>query len=163
LFGAEAAVETNYQDGFDYPTDPFQYPAHWYYKGRHIFNKHYYPLIGELESQGEEFDCAQALDRNMAVKYWVRNLSQQIHSFRLPTSSDYFYPDFVALLQNGRTLVVEYKGKPYETNDDSKEKINIGELWEKKSKEKGLFLFAVKQDAKGRDVYKQIEDKVNRK
>jgi type III restriction enzyme len=163
LFGANAAVETNYQDGFAYPTDPFQYPAHWYYKGRHIFNKNYYPLIGELESDGEEFECAQAIDRNMSVKCWVRNISRLDNSFKLPTSSDYFYPDFVALLQDGRTLVVEYKGKPYETNDDSKEKINIGELWEKKSKGKGLFLFAVKQDAKGRDVYKQIEDKVNRK
>ena len=81
----------------------------------------------------------------------------------LPTSSDYFYPDFVALLNNGRILVVEYKGKPYETNDDSKEKMNIGELWESKSKGKGLFLMAVKRDVKGRDVYKQIEDKIRGK
>lgn len=160
LFGPEAAVETNYEFEFSYPTDPFQYPAHWYYKGRYSFNKNYYPLIGELESDGEEFDCAQAIDRNMSVRCWVRNLSRQDNSFRLPTSTDYFYPDFVALLSDGRTLVVEYKGKPYETNDDSKEKINIGELWEAKSKGKGLFLFAVKLDPQGRDVYRQLEDKI---
>lgn len=163
LFGANAAVETNYQDGFAYPTDPFQYPAHWYYKGRYVWNKSYYPLVGELESEGDEFECAQAIDRNMSVRCWVRNISRLENSFRLPTSTDYFYPDFVALLNDGRTLVIEYKGKPYETNDDSKEKINIGELWEKKSKGKGLFLFAVKRDIKGRDVYKQIEDKINGK
>jgi len=161
LFGAEAAVETNFEIEFSYPTDPFQYPANWYYTGRHIFNKKYYPMIGELESEGEEFECAQAIDRNSSVKFWVRNLSRRDNSVKLPTSTDYFYPDFVALLQDGRTLVVEYKGKPYETNDDSKEKINIGELWEKKSKGKSLFLFAVKRDGKGRDVYKQIEDKIN--
>lgn len=161
LFGAEAAVETNFEIEFSYPTDPFQYPANWYYTGRHIFNKKYYPMIGELESEGEEFECAQAIDRNSFVKCWVRNLSRRDNSFRLPTSTDYFYPDFVALLNDGRTLVVEYKGKPYETNDDSKEKLNIGELWEKKSKDKGLFLFAVKRDGKGRDVYKQIEDKIS--
>lgn len=161
LFGAEAAVETNFEIEFSYPTDPFSYPAHWYYTGRHQFNKKYYPLIGELEAEGEEFECAQAIDRNMAVRCWVRNLSKREQSFKLPTSSDYFYPDFVVLLNDGRTLVVEYKGKPYETNDDSKEKINIGELWESKSQGKGLFLFAVKRDAQGRDVYKQIEDKIN--
>lgn len=161
LFGAEAAAETNFEIEFSYPTDPFQYPANWYYTGRHIFNKKYYPMIGELESEGEEFECAQAIDRNSSVKFWVRNLSRRDNSVKLPTSTDYFYPDFVALLQDGRTLVVEYKGKPYETNDDSKEKINIGELWEKKSNKKGLFLFAVKRDGKGRDVYKQIEDKIS--
>ncbi|NMD06157.1 MAG: DEAD/DEAH box helicase family protein [Deltaproteobacteria bacterium] len=163
IFGTNAAVETNYKVEFSYPTNPFHYPANWYYKGRHIFNKHYYPLIGELESEGEEFECAQAIDQNMSVHCWVRNISRLDNSFRLPTSTDYFYPDFVALLNDGRILVVEYKGKPYETNDDSKEKMNIGELWETKSKGKGLFLFAVKQDAKGRNIYKQIEDKISSK
>lgn len=163
LFGTNAAVETNFEIEFSYPTDPFQYPAHWYYNGRYVWNKNYYPLVGELESEGEEFECAQAIDRNTAIRCWVRNLSKCDNSFRLPTSTDYFYPDFVALLNDGRTLVIEYKGKPYETNDDSKEKINIGELWEKKSKGKGLFLFAVQRDIKGRDVYKQIEDKLNGK
>jgi type III restriction enzyme len=160
LFGEDAKVETNFEVEFAYPTDPFQYAANWYYKGGYIWNKNYYPLVGELESEGEEFECAQAIDRNMAIRCWVRNLSRRDNSFRLPTSTDYFYPDFVALLNDGRILVIEYKGKPYETNDDSKEKINIGELWEKKSNGKGLFLFAVKRDAKGRDVYRQIEDKV---
>jgi hypothetical protein len=41
--------------------------------------------------------------------------------------------------------------------------MNIGELWESKSNKKGLFLFAVKRDRKGRDVYKQIEDKISGK
>ncbi len=162
LFGAEAAVETKFDNyAFEFPTDPFLYPAHWYYSGRFVWNKNYYPLVGELESEGEELECAQAIDRNMAVRCWVRNLSKSENSFRLPTSTDYFYPDFVALLDDGRILVVEYKGKPYETNDDSKEKINIGELWEAKSNGKGLFLFAVRRDGKGRDVYRQIEDKIS--
>ena len=166
LFGAKAAVETRFDNyAFEYPTDPFLYPAHWYYSGRFVWNRNYYPLVGELDSDsdGEEFQCAQAIDRNMAVRCWVRNLSKSENSFRLPTSTDYFYPDFVVLLDDGRILVVEYKGKPYETNDDSKEKINIGELWESKSSGKGLFLFTVRRDAKGRDVYKQVEDKINGK
>jgi type III restriction enzyme len=161
LFGAEAAVETKFDNySFEFPADPFDYPAHWYYSGGYQWDKKYYPMVGELESEGEEFECAQAIDRNMAVRCWVRNIARSPKSFKLPTATDYFYPDFVALLNDGRILVVEYKGKPYETNDDSKEKINIGELWESKSKGKGLFLMAVKRDPKGRDVYKQIADKV---
>lgn len=164
LFGAKAAVESKFDNyAFEFPTDPFQFGVRWYYKGRYIWNKHYYPYVGELDSEGEEFECAQAIDRNMSVRCWVRNLPKSENSFRLPTSTDYFYPDFVALLNDGRILVIEYKGKPYETNDDSKEKINIGDLWESKSNGNGLFLFAVKRDGKGRDVYKQIEDKISGK
>ena len=86
------------------------------------------------------------------VKCWVRNLSKSDYSFKLPTSTDYFYPDFSALLNDGRVLIVEYKGKPYETNDDSKEKMNIGELWESKSKGKGLFLIMVWEEGKSGPV-----------
>ena len=54
-----------------------------------------------------------------------------------------FYPDFVAELTDGRILVVEHKGKVYATNDDSKEKCNVGDLWEEKSDGKALFLMTV--------------------
>jgi ATP-dependent DNA helicase RecG len=43
----------------------------------------------------------------------------------------------VAELHDGRILVVEYKGEAYKTNDDSKEKRQIGQLWEEKSGGKG--------------------------
>lgn len=44
-----------------------------------------------------------------------------------------FYPDFVALLKDGRVLVVEYKGEHLATNIDSENKRLIGQLWEKSS------------------------------
>lgn len=95
------------------------------------------------------------------VKYWVRNIAQQeICSFWLPTATDYFYPDFVCELTDGRVLAVEYKGEPYKTNDDSWEKIQIGEQWEKTSGGRCLFLMAVEKDAKGRGVMQQIDDKI---
>ena len=62
--------------------------------------------------------------------------------------------------EDGKVFVVEYKGKVYVTNDDSQEKCNLGELWEEKSNGKALFLMAEKQDSKGRDVYRQLADKV---
>ena len=81
-------------------------------------------------------------------------------SFWFPTSTDYFYPDFVCELVDGRLLSVEYKGEPYKTNDDSREKMQIGHQWEKTSNGKCLFLMAVAEDEQGRDIRKQIEDKI---
>jgi type III restriction enzyme len=98
-------------------------------------------------AKGEEYDCAFAIENTKQVRYWVRNLSGQPRaSFWLPTSTDRFYPDFVALLEDGRLLVIEYKGAAYVTKDDSKEKHLLGELWEAKSNGKGLFLMAEKED-----------------
>ncbi len=64
------------------------------------------------------------------MKHWVRNLERQPEtSFWLPTSTDRFYPDFVAELTDGRILVVEYKGADRYSNDDSREKRDIGAVW----------------------------------
>mgnify|MGYP006289887997 FL=1 len=102
-----------------------------------------------------------AIDSNAKVKHWVRNIERQPNfSFWLPTSTDYFYPDFVVELVDGRVLVVEYKGEPYKTNDDSREKQQVGRQWEQSSGGRCLFLFAVERDDQGRDVFKQIADKL---
>lgn len=159
LFGPSSRVETSYQYAFTY--DPENYPAHWFYKGAYRFTKHFYPVPGEMDSKGEEFECAMALDRMPEIKYWVRNLSAQSRaSFWLPTSTDNFYPDFVALLNDGRFLVVEYKGGHLTTTDDSKEKKALGELWEVKSNKKGLFIMAEKTDSNGLGIYEQLVLKV---
>ncbi|MDD4978500.1 MAG: DEAD/DEAH box helicase family protein [Gallionella sp.] len=160
LFGASARVETSFQYGFSY--DPAVYPAHWFYKGAYRFTKHFYPAVGEMDSKGEEFECAMAIDRLPQVKFWVRNLAGNTRfSFWLPTASDNFYPDFLALLEDGRLAVIEYKGKHLMTADDAKEKRQIGELWQSKSNGKGLFLMAEKTDSHGRGVYQQLESKVS--
>jgi type III restriction enzyme len=159
LFGPSAAVETSYRFAFAF--DPENYPARDWYRPGYQFQNHFYRAVGELDAVGEEFECAQALDRLPQVKYWVRNLAKAEQSFWLPTSTDRFYPDFVAELKDGRIFVVEYKGKIYMTNDDSKEKRNLGELWEEKSQGKGLFLMAEKRDTRGRGVHEQLLNKVS--
>ena len=160
LFDNPQNVETSFDYAFAF--DPDNYPARWHYSGRYKFSRHYYPLVGEMKAEGEEFECARAIDHNPFIQCWVRNLSgQQDFSFKLPTSTDYFYPDFVALLKDGRVLVIEYKGEVYKTNDDSKEKRNLGELWAERSGGKALFLMAVEQDEQRRDVYQQIEARIS--
>ena len=120
--------------------DESRYAYNQPYKGGTEFKKHLFRVVGDMEASGEEFECAVYLERHKDVKAWVRNTSRQPYSFWLQTSSDKFYPDFVALLHDGRVLVIEYKGAPYFTNDDSKEKRLIGELWADRSNGSGLFL-----------------------
>ncbi len=144
-----------------------QYPARQMYQGSYEFSKHFYPVIHDLREKtqagatAEEFRCAQAIDRHPKVKQWVRNIERQDKfSFWLPTSTDYFYPDFVAELVDGRVLAVEYKGDPYKTNDDSREKRQVGDRWEQSSGGRCLFLFAVERDDQGRDVFQQVVAKL---
>lgn len=130
-----------------------------WYTGAWKFKKHYYPLPGDLESDGEEHDCAIALDSEKSVKHWVRNLSKKEHSsFWLQTSTDRTYPDFVAELNDGRVLVVEYKGSHLaDAADaaDADEKRKLGELWAAHSDGKALYLMAERvQD--GRSIAEQI-------
>lgn len=110
------------------------------YEGTFVFQKHHFRRIGELKGEGEEFECAVFLDSLREVRSWVRNLSRPNSAFWLQTSTDRFYPDFVALLDDGRWLVVEAKGEHLWSNDDSKEKRAVGELWADKSDGRCLFV-----------------------
>jgi type III restriction enzyme len=100
--------------------------------------------------------CAQAIDTHPHIKHWIRNIPKDSQSFRLPVATGWFYPDFVCELIEGRILVVEYKGKPLVTNDESKEKHQVGLQWAKSSGGQCVFIMAEKQDAQGRDVKTQI-------
>jgi type III restriction enzyme len=145
---------------------PNQYPARPpFYSGRFRFKKHYYLVIHDLREKradgtsAEEFVCARAIDSHPAVKHWVRNVERdERFSFWLPTATDYFYPDFVAELTDGRVLVVEYKGE-HLWGDDAREKDQIGRQWAASSGGKCLFLMARVKD-NGRDVATQIADKI---
>ena len=128
--------------------DESRYSPNWYYEGGYVFQKHYFPKkIGELKPEGEEFECAQFIDIQPEVKFWVRNLERrQDASFWFQTSTDKFYPDFVALLQDGRYLVIEYKGEHLWSADDAKEKMAVGKLWADRSKGKCLFIMPKGKD-----------------
>lgn len=156
LFAVESDVISSGDPGyaFDYPADLSQYPARSYYSGSYRFQKHYYPVPGDLKwrtdggVETEEFKCARAIDMLDDVKFWVRNL---VHpsQFWMPTAHARTYPDFVALLKDGRLLVVEYKGGDRFSNDDSQQKRAIGELWAARSDGKGVYLMAQKHDGVG--------------
>ena len=129
------------------------------YTGKYKFEKHFLGNTNIAPMNSEEIKCAIAIDVEPQVKFWLRNIENKSASFKLPTSSDYFYPDFVALLVDGRILVVEYKGAHIATSEDTKEKETIGLIWEKQSNKKALFLIA-EMNKNGKTLEQQIKEKI---
>jgi type III restriction enzyme len=163
LFREEGRKEINFDKPVEFTTG--MYDGLPIYQGSYNFKKH---LLGSKKvpafdgkQDGEEFKCAQAIDSCENVKYWVRNVERNSLSFKLPIPDGNFYPDFVAELNDGRILVVEYKGKHLLDNQDTKDKVLIGEIWEKTMCKKGLFLLAV-LDKNGKDVASQIKEKIGK-
>ena len=147
LFGGlSSQIEVDPALNFTFTED--KYAANSYYEGAFEFQKHYFPVVGELESKGEEHDCAIFIDRAEAVRYWIRNIARRpMTSFWLQTSTDKFYPDFILLLHDGRIAVVEYKGGNAWDAPDAIEKRDIGGVWAEKSGGRCLFIMP-----KGRDL-----------
>ena len=106
---------------------------------------------------GAESQCAQVIDSLPGLKHWVRNVARHPRSFWLPTASDKFYLDFVAEMEDGRLLVVEYKGAHIAEGSDTAEKRTIGKLWERKSG--GLFI-VVEKTVDGKDMRAQLTVKI---
>ena len=165
LFGHDRRIMLDFENGFEFCAGMYD-DVELLYSGRYRFRKHYLGthkiprFDGKKENgEGEEFDCAMAIDALPQVTYWLRNAQKHRSSFRLPTSTDNFYPDFVAMLDDGRLLVVEYKGAHLSDNRDTKEKRMIGELWEKHAKGQGLFMIAEKSKD-GLIVSEQIKKKI---
>jgi len=127
------------------------YEPSWVYEGGFQFKKHYFgPKPGELAEKTsagkltEEFQCAQFIDGLSEVEFWVRNLARKSTSFRLHTAKDWFYPDFLCKLVDGRVLAVEYKGKHLWT--DAENKRVIGAVWAARSKGRCLFVMPTDGD-----------------
>jgi len=132
--------------GYD-PRNPYVGP--WRPK-KHLFAK-----VGDLKHGGHEWEAAVHIDDHPAVKYWVRNVHRTAWAYSLPTSTDLFYPDFVAELIDGRKLIVEYKGDDHTDNRDSLEKRNIGARLQEVSEGQVVFLWGERDRDGG--VSRQID------
>lgn len=161
LFESAAHPTVSFDAAFAFADDMYWDQRH--YRGRWKPRKHFLgpdrvPAFDGADD-GEEMQCAQVIDSLAAVKYWIRNVARHPNSFWLPTATDKFYPDFVALLNDGRLLVVEYKGAHIAEGSDTNEKRTIGALWERESKGRGLFAVAEKM-VDGKDLRQQFAKKI---
>ncbi|BCM93004.1 hypothetical protein IAD21_04891 [Abditibacteriota bacterium] len=126
---------------------PDVYAPNELYPAPHSFKKHAFDgIIGAMN--GEEIACAWELEDAPNVKYWFRNIERLPGSFWLPTTTDKFYPDFVAQLNDGRNLILEYKGGHLISGKDTEEKAAIGDLWAKLSGGKGAFLLVGQKECR---------------
>jgi len=128
------------------------------YAGRYKWQKHFYPRPDDLKDAGEEYQCAITLDDHPMVKHWVRNIVRGANAYWLPTSTDRFYPDFVAELTDGRLLVLEYKGAHLADSEDTAEKANIGARLEEISR--GQVIFWMAERAKNQDFRARLSRKI---
>src|SRR5262249_21284531 len=125
LFGGDLQFITSKDHSVVFDSEAYWPDGHARYSGRYHFTKHLTPdRIGAMNR--EEEDCAVTIDQSNKVKRWVRNLERRPNSFRLATSSDWFYPDFLAELTDGRTMAVEYKGEGWQDTLDTAEKELVG-------------------------------------
>ncbi len=135
----EWTIEPDWTRPLLFEANRYPVPAGSRYAGRYQFNKHFYPVLADLKDGGEEFLCAQLLDKHAKVRHWVRNLTTTPCGFALATSRGRFFPDFVAELVDGRIALVEYKGAHLLNDPYEIEKRQIGELWARKSQQRCLF------------------------
>ena len=164
FFTPESQVKLDFDNGFEFKEG--MYDGVPLYKGQFKFAKH---LFGSRvpafdgKDDGEEFLCAQAIDQLPDVKHWVRNVHSHTNSFCMITSSGNFYPDFVAELQDGRLLVVEYKGHHLLNASDTKEKRLMGEFYANKSEGRLRFVMpSIPQGTRGNAQRECIEQEIVR-
>ena len=164
LFAPDAQVQVSFENGFQFREGMYrdvkkQRGGRWKPR-KHFLGADGLPAFDGAED-GEEFQCAQAIDSLPEVKFWLRNVAKHPQSFWLPKATGKFYPDFLAQLSNGRLMIVEYKGALLAGAgvDDTNEKRAVGRLWEAKSAGKGLFVMVEKQLG-DRDMRGQMQDKI---
>lgn len=163
LFAPTAKVDVSFEDAFTFRDgmywDQRRYRGRWKPR-KHFLGPDHVPAFDGADD-GEEFQCAQAIDSLPGLKHWIRNVARHPNSFWLPTATDKFYPDFVAEFDDGRLLVVEYKGAHIADGADTAEKRTIGTLWEQAGKGKGLFI-VVEKTRDGVDMRGQLMEKIGR-
>ena len=161
LFGTQARLRVTLDHAFEFREDIYRgvrlHQGRWR-PSKHFLGPNRLPAIG-ITGDGEEVQCAQALDRLPGLRFWLRNVSRDPASFRLPLANGFFYPDFVAELEDGRLLVVEYKGAHIAENAETLEKRNIGALWERESAGTCLFVM-VEMRLNGKDMRRQLLEKI---
>lgn len=147
----DGPLTTSEEQAINFKTLPYE-PS-FVYEGSFVFKKHYFgPKPGELRestpngSLTEEFKCAQFLDQLPEVQFWIRNLARKNSSLRLQTSKDWFYPDFICLLNHGPVVAVEYKGKHLYDAADAEEKRAVGAVWESRSGGRCRFVMPTNND-----------------
>ncbi|MFA6177445.1 MAG: DEAD/DEAH box helicase family protein [Candidatus Paceibacterota bacterium] len=108
-----------------------------------IYNKHIFTGVGQMNT--EEQKLADVINSIESVEWWLRNPEQ--NGFYIQGwMGNKFRPDFIVKTQKGNYFVLEYKGDQLVTNDDSKYKKELGDVWTKIAGEKYHFEMVEKNE-----------------
>ena len=164
LFAPGAKPEISFETGFEFFDGMYdgvpKYRGTVYGFNRHFAGPDEIPAFDGKDG-GEEQKCAVILDGIPEIEFWSRNVSKHPNSFRLPTATGNFYPDFVAKLKDGRILVVEYKGQQHadeQETADTRAKRIIGEHWQAVSGGQGVFVLATMKTGDAGEIRQQVND-----
>jgi type III restriction enzyme len=114
--------------------------------GHFNYTKHAFDKIGAFDND-EEGECAKHICEHNNVNRWLRNLSQEsAGGFSLPLSPGNFFPDFIVELADGRTAIVEYKGRQRAELSEEQHKKEVGDLWAARSGGNCVFAWIVDRD-----------------
>lgn len=140
LFGDESRFTV--RDEHSIVLEQGRYAYDFQYTGFIALKRHFFPVIANLKSSGEEFECAEFIANQLeGVEWWVRNVERKPASFWLQTASDRFYPDFLVKMENSLLVAIEYKGAHIAGSRDSREKQRIGDLWARRSEGRCRFVW----------------------
>lgn len=119
------------------------------------FNRNYYDKIDKLNK--EEFRFVERLDLDTLsnIKFWIRNRERKDPFYIRGWMRNRFYPDFIAVTNSGNIIALEWKGEDRISNDDTKYKEEIGQIWESLGKKK-LYFFLV-QNKNVENILKQLK------
>ena len=106
------------------------------------FNRNYYNKIDKLNKEEARFVERLDLDSLPNIKFWIRNREKKDPFYLQGWRRNKFYPDFIALTNNGNVLALEWKGEDRVSNEDTQYKEQIANVWEQLGKGK-LYFFLV--------------------
>lgn len=93
------------------------------------FNKNLYERIDPMNGEETEFVDRLDLDKLPNIEFWARN-REKIDPFYIQGwKKGKFYPDFIVSTKKGNIVALEWKGEDRISNDDTKYKEKIGDLW----------------------------------
>lgn len=120
------------------------------------FNKNLYERIDPLNGEEAEFVDRLDLDKLPNIEFWVRN-REKIDPFYIQGwRKGKFYPDFIAVTKKEHTVALEWKGGDRVSNDDTKYKEEIGDLWA--SLGKGKLHFFLVHTGNAEEVLTKLKD-----
>jgi len=100
------------------------------------YGKHFYEKAYLMNS--EERIVATKIDSLDNVRWWLRNIERS--GFYLQGyQKGRFFPDFIVKTKRNNYFVIEYKGEPWVDISDTKDKEEIGEIWQNLAPENYFF------------------------